>query len=223
MLTSKHTVQSYESELQNIINSIQSMGEKVIKLIKFSEQALEKSDNSLIQNSKDQDREINELDSLIENQAIEILALRQPVAVDLRFVVSAIKISSLLERMGDRAKKTVKRAANLETKLDKTIHDDIQKMNDLVIKMIEGILKNIKDYDFTSLKKTWQTDDQVDDYYSEVLEIILDKQNKNPIDLKEFISIIKIIKNFERIGDYATKLAKIVYYIEEGKRTTNFN
>ena len=212
----QHTVKSFEQELQDLIFAIQKMKNMSIELIKLSQDALidYKTDNLSL--AKEKDKIVNQLEREIEQQAISLLALRQPMARDLRIIVSTIKIISLLERIADRAKKTVKKTKHLSKKFDQAIIEDIFTMNNLIIDMINNVFDNLEKYTFTKLKAAIDEDDKIDDFYSHTMHKIIQEQETLPVDLEEFIARIKILKNFERIGDYATKIAKIIYYIAEG-------
>jgi phosphate transport system protein len=222
MLDKAHTVKSYEEELNGLIRTIMEMGKMTTNLITLSEESLFHDSKDYIDEAIVRDKAINDCEDRIEKQATRLLALRQPMAFDLRLVTSAIKISSLLERMGDRAKNTIKKASRYKVTLNQDISTDLKSMNALVVKMVSDVLSNIQNYDYKTLKNAWNTDDQVDDYFSKLYEKLLENTEISQENINEFTASVSIIKNFERIGDYATKIAKIVYYIEEGKQTTNF-
>jgi phosphate transport system protein len=209
----QHTVKSFEQELQDLILDIQNMKNLSIELIKLSQDSLVNYEKDNFLNAKEKDRIVNQLEREIEQKAISLLALRQPMASDLRVIVSTIKIISLLERIADRAKKTVKKTNHITQKFDKEVIEDIFKMNNLVIDMINNVFDNLEKYTFTKLKAAVDEDDKVDEFYSNTMRKIIAKQEKEPVELEEFIAKIKILKNFERIGDYATKIAKIINYI----------
>lgn len=222
MKNSEHIVKSYGNEIDELVSGIMAMKDMAIDLIKMAEESLTAPNSSKYKEAKLKDIQINNLEKSIEAKAITLLATRQPMAGDLRFIVSAIKIVSLLERIGDRAKKIIKKASIISSSFPDEVNKDIQNMNKIIINMINEVFLNIEKYDFSDLKKAYADDNKVDDYYSETMKLVLAAQEKSDEDLKEFIAKIKVLKNFERIGDYATKVAKIVYYIAEGSNSPDF-
>ncbi len=222
MKNSEHIVKSYSNEIDELVSGIMAMKDMAIDLIKMAEESLTAPNSSKYKEAKLKDIQINNLERSIEAKAITLLATRQPMAGDLRFIVSAIKIVSLLERIGDRAKKIIKKASIISSSFPDEVNKDIQNMNKIIINMINEVFLNIEKYDFSDLKKAYADDNKVDDYYSETMKLVLAAQEKSDEDLKEFIAKIKVLKNFERIGDYATKVAKIVYYIAEGSNSPDF-
>ncbi len=222
MKNSEHIVKSYGNEIDELVSGIMAMKDMAIDLIKMAEESLTAPNSSKYKEAKLKDIQINNLEKSIEAKAITLLATRQPMAGDLRFIVSAIKIVSLLESIGDRAKKIIKKASIISSSFPDEVNKDIQNMNKIIINMINEVFLNIEKYDFSDLKKAYADDNKVDDYYSETMKLVLEAQEKSDEDLKEFIAKIKVLKNFERIGDYATKVAKIVYYIAEGSNSPDF-
>lgn len=222
MKNNEHIVKSYGVEIDELVSSIMAMKDMVVDLVRMAEDSITNQKNANYAEAKIKDKQINNLEAAIEARAITLLATRQPMAGDLRFIVSAIKIVSLLERIGDRAKKTIKKSVAIGSSFTPEVNQDINNMNKVIIQMINEVFLNIEKYDFSDLKKAFEDDNKVDDYYSDTMKLVLEAQEKSAEDLKEFIAKIKILKNFERIGDYATKIAKIVYYIAEGSNSPNF-
>jgi phosphate transport system protein len=222
MKNNHHIVKSFGAELEVLVRSLNEMKNLVISLVVLSEKSLEAKDRGVLDLARAEDKKINDYEKKIESNAISLLALRQPMAGDLRFIVSAIKIASLLERIGDRGKKTIKKVERLSAPIPAEILNDIKEMNKIIINMIEEVFVNIEKYQFTDLKKAYHDDNKVDEFYSDTIKKALKLQESDPDPLPEFIAKIKILKNYERIGDYATKIAKIVYYIAEGSTSPNF-
>ena len=222
MKNNEHIVKSYGNEIDDLVESLKAMKEMVIEIVKMAEDVVTFSAKVSYGEAQQKDQQINGLEKAIEARAITLLATRQPMAGDLRFIVSAIKIVSLLELIGDRAKMTIKKAATNVTPFTEEVNKDIRSMNKVIINMINEVFINIEKYHFSDLRKAFEDDNKVDDYYSETMKLVIGAQESKPENLQEFIAKIKILKNFERIGDYATKIAKIVYYIAEGSNSPNF-
>ncbi|MBL6785289.1 MAG: phosphate signaling complex protein PhoU [Rickettsiales bacterium] len=217
----KHTVHSFESDLSDLVNSLSALGDMVVSMIEFSQESLGKGSKILKEEAKIRDKKINELYRQIDDHAITILALRKPVAIDLRFVVAAIKISSLYEKMADRSKNIISNCSKIDISIPTDIKKQIIKMNSEIIAMVTEINKNLVDYNFPKLKKVFDNDDKVDEYYDNLIKQIMNSEKelcKNPATL---ISLVYIIKSYERIGDYAVKIIRQLYYVHAGEIKTN--
>ena len=213
----EHTVKSFEDDIEHLVEVMLSMKDMVIESIGQSEEALRGDNTDLYKAAKEKDKEVNLLEDKISDEAIKLLALRQPMAKDLRTVVSSIRIASLLERMGDRAKKSIKKSERLGDVFKREILEDVCHMNGLAINMVNNVFDNLVKYDSSNLQEAYKNDDEIDNYYTQVIKKIIKLQEKENAPLEDFITAIKIIKDYERIGDYASKIAKIVLYIAEAQ------
>ncbi|MBT4989887.1 MAG: phosphate uptake regulator PhoU [Rickettsiales bacterium] len=216
----KHIVHSFETDLSSLVNSLSALGEMVVSMIEFSQESLDKASPLLKEEAKMRDKKINELYSLIDDSAITILALRKPVAIDLRFVVAAIKIGALYEKMADRAKSIIANCCRINIAIPEDIQRQIIKMNSEIINMVTEINKNLLEYNFPKLKKVFDNDDKVDEYYDNLLKQIINSEKEicdNPASL---VSLVYIIKSYERIGDYAIKIVRQLYYVQAGEIKT---
>ena len=213
----EHTVKSFEDDIEHLVEVMLAMKDMVIDSIGQSEEALRGDNTDLYKIAKEKDKEVNLLEDKISDEAIKLLALRQPMAKDLRTVVSSIRIASLLERMGDRAKKSIKKSERLGDVFKQEILEDVCHMNGLAINMVNNVFDNLVKYDSSNLQEAYKNDDEIDHYYTEVIKKIIKLQEKEHAPLEDFITAIKIIKDYERIGDYASKIAKIVLYIAEAQ------
>ncbi len=212
-----HTVKSFEDDLEHLFKTLFFMKNRVLDLVKLSEESICRKSNQDIYNfALKKDKEINELENKVSDEAIELLALRQPMAKDLRLIVSSIKIASLLERIGDKAKKIIKHSTKLPKKFKKNTLAEIIELNNLATQNINDVFNNIKKYSFEKLKQAYQDDDKIDEIYSKIMKDMINKQTNSKDNLTEFISTTKIIKDYERIGDYSSKIAKVIFYMAEG-------
>ena len=178
----------------------------VVSMIEFSQEALENPSLKLKEEAKLRDKKINDLYSSIDDDAIVILALRKPVAIDLRFVVAVLKIGSLYEKMADRSKSIISNCCKLEVKIPNSVKKQIVKMNSEIISMVTEINKNLLDYNLPKLKKVFDNDDKVDEYYDNLLKQIVEEEKDLCKNTASLISLVYIIKSYERIGDYAVKI-----------------
>jgi phosphate transport system protein len=217
----KHIVHSFETDLGGLTKSLSALGEMVVSMIEFSQEALENPSIKLKEEAKLRDKKINDLYKSIDEAAIIILALRKPVAIDLRFVVAVLKIGSLYEKMADRSKSIISNCCKLEVKIPESIKKQIIKMNSEIISMVSEINENLLDYNLPKLKKVFDNDDKVDEYYDNLLKQIVREEKELCSNTASLIPLVYIIKSYERIGDYAVKIIRQLYYVQAGELKKN--
>ena len=211
-----HIVKSYEEQLQNLNNAIVKMGG-------LAETQLENAVNALIDRDSEgadatigRDDRIYDLEKNIEEKVVDLIAFRQPMAIDLRETVSAMKISSDLERIGDLSKNIAKisRSANME--LPDDIKKNIKAAANLVQKNLKLVLDSYVDRDKDKAMKVWNSDEEIDDLVNVTMNSIIQFMSKNKNNIKGSTHLLFVAKNLERMGDHATNIAEIVYYLVTG-------
>lgn len=213
----QHTLRAYDDQLGQLTSSIIEMGANVRDLILLAKRAVTERDEALVEAARAKDKQINALDRQIEQQATVILALQNPMAVDLRYVTSSLRISIALERVGDLAKNITKRSAKLgEYKLPEATLNKLYQMVDIVVAMLEGALDAIKTRNADEALDVWKRDDEVDDLYHHILTTMQKEMQAHPDNILSCTHLVFVAKNFERIADYATNLAKTVHYVISG-------
>lgn len=212
-----HTLSSYDRQLDQITQYILDMGGRVKKLLEMSKTSLSEPAQELVDAAKALDKEINSLEYKLENQATVVLALQNPMAVDLRFVTSALKVAGALERAGDLAKNTVKRSFRVGKHPVPGCLDKLESMVDIIITMLDDAISAIQSRDPKKAIQVWKRDDQVDDLYHDVLALMQKEMGVNTDSITACTHMMFAAKNFERIADYATDIAKTVHYIASGK------
>lgn len=215
--TSHHTLSSYDKQLSQLTESILSMGALVKELVFIAKRSLFERDPTLVNTALATDVRINELDREIEHQATIVLALQNPMAVDLRFVTSALKIAGMLERAGDLAKNTTKRSMKLEGYSPTKVLDKFNAMVDIVVEMLDDALQSVALRDAGKATAVWSRDDQVDSMYHEILTTMQQEMLADPAHILPCTHFVFAAKNFERVADYATNIAKAVHYVTSGK------
>lgn len=215
-----HIVHSYDKDLESITTQLLAMGVLVRKLLTLAETALTTPEENLIEKAKATDKKVNALDAQIEREAITILALRQPMAIDLRFAVSALKIAVILERMGDLAKNSVKRSVKITTPASDIILSSTHQMIEIITEMLNSALEAFQQKDALKAHKVVMRDGEVDAIYRKLMDATQTEMMENPSAIPCSLQYIFAIKNLERIGDYVTKTAKIVDYLVSGERTS---
>ena len=209
----KHTVKSYDKDLQNIANILDEMLELVIISIDMVSNSLENNNQSMIDKITAHDYKINSLDFLIEKKITTILALRQPMALDLRYIVSALKVASNLERVGDQAKSIVKKISKADdTIFEPKIREPLLEMICLSKKMVEDSVKAFNQQNLELSDDVLKVDDRIDKIYSDFFKIV-DQGDCNKANITKIINLMFIAKSFERLADHATNIAEINRYV----------
>ena len=207
--------QSYNEQLQQLTQSILTMGGLVKEMIAVALKSLTEKDDVLKEHVRELDRQVNALDRSVSEQATMMLAFRSPMGDDLRFVTSALRIASDLERAGDLAKNTTKRSMKLGD-YTPTILDTLSSMVDIVISMVGDALEAIETRNPAKAMDVWKRDKRVDDLYHEILRTLQAEMQKQPESIESATHFVFATKNFERIADYATSLARTVHYVTTG-------
>jgi phosphate transport system protein len=212
-----HTVKSYDKDLQSISKTLDEMLDLVLQSIDMVAQMIKTRDHDLIEKITAHDYKINSLDHLIEKKVTAILALRQPMAVDLRYTISSLKVSSNLERSGDQAKSIIRKIARLdEEKFASDIDQSLISMIDLSKTMAKEAIIAFNNHDLALANLVLKQDDEIDKIYSDLFRII-DHENFSRKQVKEITNILFIAKSFERLADHSTNIAEIAGFVVTGE------
>lgn len=219
MTLSQHTRRSYDEQLQHLTNLILAMGKEVRSLLlNDTKQSFRLREEQRVQDAKAADKEINKLDREIEEEATIILALQNPMAIDLRFVTSVLKITGMLERMGDLAKNTVKRSVRMGDFAPEPVILKLERMVDTVVSMLDEALQSFNDKDDKLAIRVWRRDEEIDSLYHEIFTLMQKHMHSQPDNIEACTEVVFAAKNLERLADYITNLAKTVYYVVAGER-----
>ncbi len=214
----KHTVNSYDNELNRLRYSVINMANLVKDLIRIGDCAIKDPATSFVQMADNTDLKINHYDHEVENLAIHVIALRQPMAIDLRQVIASLKLAVILERMGDLAKKISHRIEYISIKLNPVlmnlIHEMIAKL-DILLTDVVLAYENLDDHlaSQVSIK-----DEMIDEYYRKIMNLLEEEIGNRPKEAKALLNLVLIARNLERIGDYITKISYITHYIITGNK-----
>ena len=214
-----HTVNSYDNELNQLRISVINMANLVKDLIFIAKQAIQDPSKSFTEIADSTDKKINYFDAQAEHLAVQVIALRQPMAIDLRQVIAALKLAVILERMGDLAKKISHRIEYLPIVLNPILVDLI---HNIIINLETLMTAAIDAYDRLDDPLAIEVSKQdavIDELYCQIMELLQKEMVNKPKESKALINIVLIARNFERIGDYITKIAYITHYIITGKKT----
>lgn len=207
----------FDDELQHLKGKLLKMGSLVEDAIKISIQALLDRDNALAQRIIESDHLINALDVEIDEESIRLIALRQPKAGDLRFITTAMKITTDIERMGDLAVDIAERAIELNDEPMLKPYIDIPRMAEIARGMVRDSLDALVRGDTKLAMDVIQRDDEVDQLNLQVFNELLFFMIQDPHTVSRATRITYISKYLERIADHATNIAEMVIYLVEGK------
>jgi phosphate transport system protein len=207
----------FDEELMQLKEKILKMGAMVETSIKDSVNALVERDNELAKKIIEKDHQINALDVEIDEDSIRLIALRQPKAGDLRFITTAMKITTDLERMGDMAVNIAERALELNEEPILKPYIDIPRMREIAQGMTRDALDAFVRKDKKLAMDVIMRDDEVDDLKHEVLKELAFFMVQDPTTVTRAMKISFITRYIERIADHATNIAEMVIYLIEGK------
>jgi phosphate transport system protein len=217
-MPTEHIVKAFDNDLQELIRLVAEMGGLVERMIVDSVDALVRRDVALGQRVVASDLEVDNLQRLVEERAILIIARRQPMAVDLREIVGAMRVANDLERMGDLAKNMGKRVAALDSDFHplKLIRG-LEHMTDLVQSQVKTVLDAYAAHDLPAAMTVWKGDEEVDAICTSLFRELLTYMMEDPRNISFCIHLMFCAKNIERIGDHATNIAETVFYMIEGQ------
>jgi phosphate transport system protein len=213
----KHTSSHYEKELREIKDGLIYLGALTEKAIQASMKSLFERNPDLASNVIRDDSAIDKLDTELEERCIRILALRQPAAIDLRFITTAIKISGHLERIGDMAVNIAEKAILLTKEPQLKPYIDLPRMTDLVGEMIKVSLDALIKTDLVLAEKVRQDEQIVDNLNEQIFRELLTFMMEDTKTIHRAIVIMQISKNLERIADHAKGIADMVTYMVTGR------
>jgi phosphate transport system protein len=213
----RHTSSHYEKELQGIKDNLIYLSVVTEKAIHFAMQSLTERDTALAKKVIADDDEIDKMDSDIEERCIKILALRQPTAIDLRFITTAIKITGHLERIGDMAVNIAEKAIHLNEEPILKPYIDLPRMADLVGEMIKDSLDSFIRNDLNMADKVRKTEQLTDDLNEQIFRELLTFMMEDSKTIHRALMIMQVSKNLERIADHTKGIADMVTYMITGK------
>ena len=206
----------FEEQLDDLRKMLLQMSGLVESAIYRSVHALVERDPGLAQQVLNNESRINQMEIEIDDLAIGLLALEQPVAKDLRFLTSAIKINNDLERMGDLAVNVVERALDLIREPTVAASVDIPQMATLVESMVRKALDSFVKKESDLARSVLTSDDEVDDWRDTVYRQMIRYMQENPGMIPQCVSMMFVARNLERIADHATNIAEDVLFLIEG-------
>jgi phosphate transport system protein len=218
----EHTLRAYDEELDAITAELARMGGLAESEVADAVHAIATRDVALASSVIARDSKLDGLEMDIERKAVRLIALRQPVADDLRRTVAAMKISTNLERCGDLAKNIAKRAIVIaESEPVTPLTSSIERMGELVIARLKIVLDALTSRDVEPAVSVWTQDHEVDEHYDAIFRELLTYMMGDPRMITACAHLLFVAKNLERIGDHATNIAEILHYEITGRELTD--
>ena len=214
---SEHIVSSYEGQLKTLHTTVLKMGALCESQFSNSIIALVKKDEELIDKVIGKDERIDELEKKIDDQVVNLITLRQPMAIDLRETVSAMRIAAELERIGDLAKNIVKRVKYIKVDLNNEDFSLIKTASELVQNNLKKTLDSYSKKDEQLALSVWNSDKEIDVIINKLLEDFLSNMKKEKKNIESLTHLLFVAKNIERIGDHSTNICEYVYFLIKGE------
>jgi phosphate transport system protein len=221
-MSNEHTSKAFDTDLQDLTRKVSEMGGLAERVIADAIQALTRRDATLAKRVVTADPAIDALQQDIEEKAILTIARRQPMAVDLREIVAALRVSNDLERIGDLAKNIGKRVGALEGDFyPNKLLRGVEHMASLVLDQLKQVLDAYAGRDLESALAVWKGDEEIDALCTSLFRELLTYMMEDPRNITFCIHLMFCAKNIERMGDHATNIAETVHYMIEGRPITD--
>jgi phosphate transport system protein len=214
--TTGHTLKAFDEDLDQLRATLAEMGGLAEAAIAASIQALTRRDSAAARKIVEADRRIDELEGQAERQAVQIIALRAPMADDLREVVAALKIAGVIERIADYAKNIAKRVHVVEDAGEMKPLSLLPAMASIASEMVRNALDAFAARDSVKAAGVCERDRALDDFYNSIFRTLLTFMMEDPHNITPATHLLFIAKNLERIGDHATNVAEMVYFAATG-------
>ncbi|GHA31531.1 phosphate transport system regulatory protein PhoU [Devosia pacifica] len=218
-MPSDHIVSSYSDELIQLAETIARMGGQVEVAIEDGTAALLKLDRELADKTVEADRRIDGMQRQIDEMAVSMIARRQPMASDLRAIVTSIHVASDLERVGDMAKQLARRSLKIEgLNLQPGFYNGVKNLTALVMSQLKDALDAYAARNAEEAIEVCNRDDEVDAMYTSLFRELLTYMMEDPRNITPCTHLLFCAKSLERIGDHATNIAERAYYLQTGKQ-----
>jgi phosphate transport system protein len=215
--TTEHTVKAFDDDIGELRALVSEMGGLAETAIGDAIHALIRYDLETAARVVEQDDRIDELEAEVERQAVRLIALRAPLADDLREAVAAMKIATVIERIGDYAKNIAKRVPVFEHRVEIEPLSILPAMAQIVSEMVHNVLDAFAARDAEKAKEVIERDEAVDDFYNSLFRALLTYMMENSHNITQSTHLLFIAKNLERVGDHATNIAEMVHFAATGE------
>jgi phosphate transport system protein len=217
-MAGEHTLKRFDEELERLNATINEMGGLTESQFARALEAVRDRNTAAAEQVIAEDARVDALDAQVQQQTVQLLALRQPMAVDLRVVLSSIKIAAALERIADYAKNTAKRSIVLtQGAAPASAVSGIDRLGRLVRAALKDVLDAFANDDVEKARDVWQRDEEIDQVYTGLFRELLTYMMEDPRNITACTHLLFMAKNIERAGDHVTNIAELVSFRQTGQ------
>ncbi|MBO9712695.1 phosphate signaling complex protein PhoU [Sphingomonas sp.] len=215
----EHTVKAFDQDIGQLRALVSQMGGLAEEALGDAMTALSRNDVALAREVRRKDKAIDAIESEIERAAVRVIALRAPMADDLREVIAALKIAAVIERIGDYAKNIAKRVPMIHAEGEERIEviSILPAMGQIASDMVHDALDAFSARDAEKARRVCDSDNALDDFYDSIFRTLVTFMVENPRTISQVAHLLFVAKNIERIGDHATNVAEMVYFAATGQ------
>jgi phosphate transport system protein len=213
-----HTLKAFDQDVAELRGLIMDMGSIAEAAIQESMRCLVERDKAAAEQLVESDVQLDELEAEAERRVVELIALRAPMADDLRDAIAVLKIAGVIERIGDYAKNIARRVRRLPKSYEIEPLSLLPEMANIASEMVHDVLVAFVDRDPARAQTVCRRDDALDDFYESIFRTLLTYMMENPQNIGLSTTLLFVAKNLERIGDHATNIAEMVYFAATGER-----
>jgi phosphate transport system protein len=214
---SKHIVSAFDKDLRAISSRIAEMGGLADGQLGSAIEALQTRDSDLAAEVIQSDKRLDGMEAQLEKSAIEFMALRQPMASDLREVIAALKIATAIERIGDLAKNVAKRTLILNQAAPIRVTSSVARMGKQARTLLAEALEAYTTRDTDRSVSVWKRDVEIDEIHNSIFRELITYMMEDPRTITLCSQLLFVVKNFERIGDHTTFIAEMTYFAVQGR------
>ncbi len=212
----EHTVKAFDEDITRLRGLIAEMGGLAELSIQESLEAMVRGDEDLASKVIKRDKKIDALESEVDKLAVRVIALRAPMADDLREVIAALKIAGVVERIGDYSKNIAKRVGAIEGRSRFEPLTLLPAMGEIASEMVHDVLTAYAARDPVLAREVIAADEKVDAFYNSIFRNVVSYMMENPATISTAAQLLFVARNIERIGDHATNVAEMVHYAATG-------
>ena len=214
----EHTVKAFDNEISQLRGLVAEMGGLAEDMLSDAIQAIATRDLALAETVVARDPQVDNLEVEVEKKILRLLALRQPLARDLRQTISALKIASELERIGDLAKSIAKRVKLVDKIEAPSALKGVARMGKLVNAQLKRVLDAYSALETDAASKVWSRDEEVDEHYQSLFREVVTYMIEDPRTISACAHLLFVAKNLERIGDHCTNIAEEIHFLVTGEQ-----
>ena len=219
----EHTVKAFDEDITRLRGLIAEMGGLAEVAIHDALEAIVKGDEELGRKVVEGDKKLDELESEVDAMAVRMIALRAPMADDLREIIAALKIAGVVERIGDYSKNIAKRVGEIEGRSRFEPLTLLPAMGEVASEMVHDVLTAYAARDPVLAREVIQRDERVDAFYNSIFRNLVSYMVENPATISSAAQLLFVARNLERIGDHATNVAEMVHFAAVGSYPTDID